>query len=134
MKTCQVDISSDRSPLAVKTEEWAGQWSKDCWGEEIISTELLNKDKGVLGFTQVNISPGSTMELYGCYLQEAGNWRFSNVAIKGEADFHPARAKNLVRCQIITWFPDPEKIKPLVFEKKVLHGKWRGWDTSLLAY
>jgi hypothetical protein len=120
-----------QKPYAVKTEEWAGEWSQDCSGEEIIRIEVLDKDKGILRLTEVKTSPGSTMESYECYLREAGNWIFANTAIKGEADFYPVRVKNLEGRQIIVWFPDPEKFKPLVFEKKVLPGQWRGRDISL---
>ena len=120
-----------QKPYAVKAEEWAGEWSPDCSGEETIRIEVLDKDKGVLRFTEVKTSPGSTMESYECYLREAGNWIFANAAIKGEADFYPVRVKNLEGRQIIVWFPDPEKFKPLVLEKKVLPGKLRGRDISL---
>ncbi len=120
-----------QKPHAVKTEEWAGEWSTDCSGEETIKIEVLDKDKGIIRATQIKTSPGSSEESFDCYLREAGNWIFANAAIKGEADFYPARVKNLKGRQIIIWFPDPEKFKPLVFEKKLLPGEWHGRDISL---
>jgi hypothetical protein len=120
-----------QKPYAVKTEEWSGEWSPDCSGEEIIRIEVVDKDKGILRLTQVKTSPGSSMESYECYLREAGNWIFANAVLKGEADFYPVRVKNLEGRQIIVWFPDPEKFKPLVFERKVLPGEMHGGDISL---
>ena len=120
-----------QKPYAVKTEEWAGEWSPDCSGEEIISIEVLDKDKGILKVTQFETRPGGSMESYECYLREAGNWIFANAALKRYSDFYPVRVKNLEGRQIIVWFPDPEKFKPLVFEKKVLPGQWHGRDISL---
>lgn len=120
-----------QKPYAVKTEEWTGEWSPDCSGEEIVRIEVLDKDKGILSVTQFETRPGSTVETYECYLREAGNWIFANAALKGEADYYPVRVKNLEGRQIIVWFPDPEKFKPLVFEKKVLPGQWRGRNISL---
>jgi hypothetical protein len=120
-----------QKPYVVKTEEWSGDWSMDCSGEEIIRIEVLDKDKGILRVTEVKNSPGSDMESYECYLRQAGNWIFANVVLKGGADFYPVRVKNVEGRQIIVWFPDPEKFKPLVFEKKVLPGERRGGDISL---
>ncbi len=120
-----------QKPYVVKTEEWAGEWSSDCSGEEIIRIEVVDKDKGMLRLTEVKTSPGSAVESYECYLREAGGWIFANAAVKGETGFYPVRVKNIEGRQIIVWFPDPEKFKPLVFEKKVLPGEWRGRDISL---
>jgi hypothetical protein len=120
-----------QKPYAVKTAEWAGEWSTDCSGEETIRIEVLDKDKGIIRVTQVKTSPGSTVESIDCYLREAGDWVFANAALKGEADFYPVRVKNVEGRQIIVWFPDPEKFKPLVFEKKALPGELHGRDISL---
>ena len=120
-----------QKPYAVNTEEWTGEWSPDCSGEEIVRIEVLDKNKGILRVTQFETSPGSTVDTYECYLREAGNWIFANAALKEKADFYPVRVKNVEGRQIIIWFPDLEKFKPLVFEKKVLPGEWRGRNLCL---
>ena len=120
-----------QKPCAVNTEEWAGDWSPDCSGGEIIRIEVLDKDRGIIDVAQIETGSGKTQDSYECYLREAGNWIFANAALKREADFYPVRVKNLEGRQIIVWFPDPEKFKPLVFEKKVLPGERRGRNISL---
>jgi hypothetical protein len=120
-----------QKPHAVKTEEWAGEWSPDCSGGEIIRIEVLDKDRGIIEAAQLEPGSGKVLDSYECYLREAGNWIFANAALKEKADFYPVRVKNVEGRQIIIWFPDLEKFKPLVFEKKVLPGEWRGRNLSL---
>ena len=120
-----------QKPHAIKSEEWSGQWSPDCSGEEAIRIEVVDEGKGIIRIIDLKTSPGNTTEEYDCYLREAGNWIFANVALKGESDFYPVRIKNVEGRQIIAWFPDPEKFKPLVFEKKLLPGEWHARDISL---
>jgi len=120
-----------QKPHAVKTEEWAGEWSPDGSGEEIIKIKVLDKDRGILDVAQIEAGSGKVLDSYECYLREAGNWIFANAAIKGKNGFYPVRVKNIEGRQIIVWFPDIEKFKLLVFEKKLLPGEWRGRDISL---
>ena len=47
-----------QKPHAVKTEEWAGEWSTDCSGEETIRIEVLDKDKGILDVAQIETGSG----------------------------------------------------------------------------
>ena len=44
-------------PHAVKSEEWSGEWSADCSGEEKIRIEVLNKDKGIIRVTRSQDRP-----------------------------------------------------------------------------
>jgi hypothetical protein len=118
-------------PHAIDSEEWAGEWSSDCAGQEAIRIEVVDKDKGIIRVIDVKSGQESTMQTYDCYLREAGDWIFANVALKDESDFYPVRVKNVEGRQIIVWFPDPEKFKPLVFDKKALPGEWRGGNLSL---
>lgn len=120
-----------QKPHAVKSEEWSGEWSPDCSSQEIIRIEVLDEAKGIIRVIDAKTSPESTTEAYECYLREAGNWIFANAAHNGESDFYPVRIKNVEGRQIIVWFPDPEKFKQLVFEKRALPGEWRGRDISL---
>jgi len=118
-------------PHVIKSEEWSGEWSADCSGEEAIRIEVLDEDKGIIRIVDLKTSHGNKTEEYDCYLREAGNWIFANVALRGQSDFYPVRVKNVEGREIIAWFPDAEKFKQLVFEKKSLPGEWRGRDISL---
>jgi len=118
-------------PHAVKSEEWSGEWSADCSGEEKIRIEVLDEDKGIIRVVDLKTGPGNTTQIYDCYLREAGDWIFANAALAGKPDFYPVRVRNVEGRQIIAWFPDAEKFKQLVFEKKSLPGEWRGRDISL---
>ncbi len=120
-----------QKPHVLKTEEWAGEWSTDCSGADIIKIKVLDKDRGILDVAQIKAGSGEIVDSYECHLREAGNWIFANAALKGKEDFYPVRVKNIEGRQIIVWFPDPDKFKPLVFEKKVLPGEWRGGNISL---
>jgi hypothetical protein len=120
-----------QKPYAADPEQWSGEWSPDCSGDDTVRVEVLDKDKGIIRIMDTKTGPDNTMQTYECYLREAGEWIFANVAFKDEAEFCPVRVKNLEGRQIIVWFPDPERFMPLVFDKKILPGEWRGRNISL---
>lgn len=120
-----------QKPHAIKSEEWSGEWSPDCSGREAVRIEVLDEAQGIIRIVDFKTGKGTAEEEYDCYLREAGTWVFANVALKGQSDFYPVRIKNVEGNEIIVWFPDPEKFKPLVFEKKLLPGEWRQRDISL---
>jgi len=120
-----------QKPHAINSEQWDGEWSPDCSGEEAIRIEVLDKDKGIFRVIDMKPGPENAKQIYECCLLEAGDWIFANVALKDEVGFYPVRVKNMEGRQIIVWFPDPEKFKRLVLDKNLLPGELRGGNISL---
>jgi len=117
-------------PYPISSEQWAGDWSTDCSGEEAVKIEVLDKDKGVIRITDMKTGPEESLSKCECYLMEAGNWIFANAVLKDEAELYPVRIKNVEGRQIIVWFPDADKFRRLV-DQKILPGELHGESISL---
>lgn len=118
-------------PHTVDSEQWNGEWSTDCSGEEAVGIEVLDKDKGIIRVVDTKAGPGDATKVCECYLLEAGDWIFANVLLQNEVEFYPVRIKNVEGRRIIVWFPDAGKFKRLVVDQKMLPGELHGQSISL---
>ncbi len=114
-------------PAVIISEEWNGEWSPDCSGEEVLRIEVKDKDKGIIRVQQIKSDTGNLEEL-DCYLYTAGDWMFGNAAYKSE--LYPFRIRNVEGSRIFVWFPDFNKFKALV-EKGLLPGEVHEGEVSL---